>query len=676
MSRPLKFTKLSVTARLLVILTVVAVGIALVFVFAIQGLKRTDQEVQRLANVEMEQLVASTRLMQQSEMVASYARLVGRSSSQNERRLNMMELTDRMLWLDKLVTELGSDQRELGRQLLSTREALKVKVDQLSRMVFEPSIYGGSEAQVNALVLSSQSLATELSLLASHVSADLRRELNERGLQLSRDVASQQERLNWLVTVLILVVIFAGLYVDTSVSRRILALQREVRKDEFGGIRGKPVEARGDEIDQLATAIASYKKHLDDHARAAQHAVHAKNRFLAGASHDLRQPVQALNLFLETLRGSGLTAAQANILEQARAASAASREMLDTLMDYSRIEAGVLKPKFQPVAVAPLLRRLEKEYGPQADAKGLLFRVRDSEDWVRADQTLLFMLLRNLVSNALRYTERGGVLISVRKRQSQRCIEVWDTGIGIDEANHELIFQEFRQVGEDSSLGNKGMGLGLAIVRELADMLNATVSLESRLGRGSVFRVTLMAEAPPANAVGAGVGLWDEAEGSSYLPLPGLRVLVVDDEPLVRAGLCSMLEQWQCDVVGAATVGQVQRLISRAVAAGKPPWDVVLTDLRLSKTEDGGQTIMAMREASALHAPWQGQLPEFFILTGDTAPDRLQMATGLGATLMHKPIDPQALHTRLSHEWVRRKGHEGRQEPSAAPPAADPVLPG
>ena len=479
----MKLAKPSVTARLLIILTVVAVGIALVFVFAIRGLKRTDQEVRRLANVEMEQLVASTRLMQQGEMVASYARLVGQSNSQSERRLNMMELTDRMLWLDKLVSELVSsgDLRDLGPQLVTTREALRVKVGQLSGAVFEPSVNAEAAMQTDALVAGSQALATKLSLLASHVAADLRRELNERGRQLSRDVATQQERLNWLVTALILIVIAAGIYMDASVSRRIVSLQREVRDDEFGGIHTAP-DLHGDEIDQLAHAIASYKKHLSDHARNAQNAVHDKNRVLAGVSHDLRQPVQALNLFLETLRGSGLTPPQASVLEHARAASAASREMLDTLMDYSRIEAGVLDAKLQPVAIAGILRRLEKEFGPQADAAGLLFRVRDSEDWVYTDQSLLFMLLRNLVSNALRYTDQGGVLLAVRKRGLQRCIEVWDTGLGIAPAHHELIFQEFRQVGEDHGPGGKGLGLGLAIVRELADILNVQVSLSSRLG--------------------------------------------------------------------------------------------------------------------------------------------------------------------------------------------------
>jgi len=657
MMRFLQSTALSLTTRLQIILLVVALGIVLVYVFAIHGLKHTNQEFRHLANVELEQLVASTRLMQQSEMVASYAHLVHASSSLNERRMNMMELTDRMLWLDKLVTQLAvSDESgSLGSRMLATRETLKAEVDQLGKTVFGSASGPDDAERINAGVLASRKLGLELSLLASHVSADLRRELNERGLRLTRDVAYQQQRLNWLVGVLIVIVIFAGVYMDRSVSRRILALRSEVRKDELGGIQGTPVEAHGDEIDQLATAIASYKKHLSDHARAAQGAVRAKNRFLAGASHDLRQPVQALNFFLETLRAANLAPPQKSILEQALAASAASREMLDTLMDYSRIEAGVLTPKFQAVALVPLLRRLEKEYGPQADAKGLVFRVRDSSEWVYADQTLLFMLLRNLVSNALRYTERGGVLIAVRKRQNRRCIEVWDTGIGIDAANQELIFQEFHQVGgDDSALDSKGIGLGLAIVRELADMLNAQVEVASRPGRGSVFRVTLMADSEPDDITASTSVLWEEGPDLSHW-LPGLRVLVVEDEPLVRAGLCSMLEQWQCEVVGAATVSQVQRLLGRAMEAGSPLWDVVITDLRLTNKEDGGQCIMAVRKASEQHAPWQDQVPEFFILTGDTTPDRLQMATRLGATLMHKPVEPKTLYACLSREWVRRQ---------------------
>ncbi|MFE1573261.1 ATP-binding response regulator [Comamonas odontotermitis] len=673
MSRSLKLARPSVTARLLIILTVVALGIALVFVFAIRGLKRTDQEVRRLANVEMEQLVASTRLMQQSEMVASYARLVGQSNSQSERRLNMMELTDRMLWLDKLVTELvaSGDLRDLGPQLVTAREALRVKVGQLSGAVFEPSVNGEAAMQTDALVAGSQALATKLSLLASHVAADLRRELNERGRQLSRDVANQQERLNWLVTALILIVIAAGIYMDASVSRRIVSLQREVRDDEFGGIHTAP-DLHGDEIDQLAHAIASYKKHLSDHARHAQNAVHDKNRVLAGVSHDLRQPVQALNLFLETLRGSGLTPPQASVLEHARAASAASREMLDTLMDYSRIEAGVLDAKLQPVAIAGILRRLEKEFGPQADAAGLLFRVRDSEDWVYTDQSLLFMLLRNLVSNALRYTDQGGVLLAVRKRGLQRCIEVWDTGLGIAPTHHELIFQEFRQVGEDHGPGGKGLGLGLAIVRELADILNVQVSLSSRLGKGSVFRVALMAEAAPAGGYGLVSGLWEDADNAGYEPLAGMRVLVVDDEPLVRIGLSSMLEQWQCEVASAATVGQVQRLLRRAQDSASRPFDVVLTDLRLSKTEDGSMVVMAMREAIAHYPPWQTHLPHYIILTGDTAPGRLQLANTMGATLMHKPIDPRQLHDLLSRELGLRLDMEEFMETL---PAIDPDRP-
>lgn len=649
----------SVTSRILLMLAILVVGIVIVFVLTMQGLRRTNLALQQLANVEMEQLITSTRVMQQSEMIGSYARLVAITSDRGERRLNMMELTDRMGWLDKLLRDMAQSQGEdeVDALMQDKRNALRANVQKLSRAIFEPTRYNPQEREILQLVAENQVLATDMSLLASRTAADIRRQLNERSLQLSNDVAVQQTRLNWLVAILLLGVLAAGLYMDASVSRRIVALQREVRDDEFGGIHAAP-NLPGDEIDQLGRAIVSYKKHLGDHTRSAQNSVRAKNRFLAGASHDLRQPVQALNLFLETLRGSGLNPQQAGVLEHARAALAASREMLDTLMDYSRIEAGVLDAKFQPVAIAGLLRRLEKEFGPQADAKGLVFRVRDSEDWVFTDPALLFMLLRNLVSNALRYTEHGGVLLGVRKRGMQRCIEVWDTGIGIAPANHELIFQEFRQVGEDHNTGGKGLGLGLAIVRELADIINVRVSLSSRMGSGSVFRVALVAEETPAGGYGLVAGLWEETDDGEYSSLEGLRVLVVDDEPLVRVGLTSMLEQWQCHVVSAATVGQVQRVLARGQESDAEPFDVVLTDLRLSATEDGSMVVMAVRNAIAHHTPWQQQLPHYIILTGDTAPERLQMASSLGATLMHKPIDPRTLHSLLSRELHLRRDLE------------------
>lgn len=657
MLRLSRFNALSVTTRLLLILCVVALGIALVYAFARRGLQHTGQELRHLANVEMEELLNSTRLVQQSEMVASYAHLVTASRELSERRRHMMELNDRMLWLDKLVNQVaaGIEPREDGSQLLRTRHALQQTVSQLSQLVFNPSAQAQDDAQIKALGQDSHKLGNELSMQASHLTAELRRDINNRGQLLAQDVAHQQVRLTLLVLGLLVIVLVAGWHIDASVSKRLKALRREVRKDELGALVSQVSSARGDEIDQLTMTIASYKRHLNKHANAARSAVRAKNRFLAGASHDLRQPVQALNLFLETLRGSGLNQDQSRLLEHALAALAASREMLDTLMDYSRIEAGVLQAQSRAVAVAPLMRRIEKEFGPQADAKGLVFRVHDSEEWVHTDATLLFMMLRNLVSNALRYTDSGGVLIGLRQRRTQRCIEVWDTGIGIDAANHELIFQEFHQIEEASGLDGrgKGMGLGLAIVRELADMINATISVASRPGRGSVFRVTLAAGQRPADALRLNPDM-GEPDPDTHRLLPGLRVLVVDDDPLVRASLCAMLEQWQCLVVAAATVTQVERLLARAMRAGSPPWEVVITDLRLARLENGGQVILAVQEAIALHAPWREHPPEFFILTGDTAPDQLQIAAALGAVLMHKPIEPRVMNAQLGREWVRR----------------------
>ena len=196
----------SVTSRILLMLAILVVGIVIVFVLTMQGLRRTNLALQQLANVEMEQLIASTRVMQQSEMIGSYARLVAITSDRGERRLNMMELTDRMGWLDKLLREMAQSQGEekLDVLILAKRNALSTNVQKLSKAIFEPTRYNPEEREILQLVAENQILATDMSLLASRSAADIRRQLNERSLQLSNDVAVQQTRLNWLVAILLL----------------------------------------------------------------------------------------------------------------------------------------------------------------------------------------------------------------------------------------------------------------------------------------------------------------------------------------------------------------------------------------------------------------------------------------------------------------------------------------
>lgn len=223
----------------------------------------------------------------------------------------------------------------------------------------------------------------------------------------------------------------------------------------------------------------------------AEHANLAKSKFLAAASHDLRQPIHALCLFLDVLGGTTLNAQQQKLLAQIRLASDATNNMLNTLLDFSRIEAGAVEARPLDFAVQKILVAVSNDFQSQAASKGLRYRMRNTRLAVHSDPMLLEMILRNLVSNALRYTERGGILLACRQRGNEVIIEVWDSGIGIAPEHQKTIFHEFQQLNNPERNRDKGMGLGLAIVQGLANTLAHPLTLRSIPQHGSVFRITV-----------------------------------------------------------------------------------------------------------------------------------------------------------------------------------------
>ena len=359
----------------------------------------------------------------------------------------------------------------------------------------------------------------------------------------------------------------------------------------------------------------------------AEQASVAKSRFLAAASHDLRQPIHAQGLFLEVLARTRLTTTQYDALANARATWQASAEMLDTLLDFSRIEAGVVEPQLEPFHLQPLLNKIETELAPQADAKGIVYRSIDTEVVVVSDPALVALVLRNLVSNAIRYTRRGGVLVACRRRAGQAVLEVWDTGIGIDPSQHQAVFREFHQLGNAERDRRKGLGLGLAIAQGLARTLQQELTLSSRPGRGSVFRLSLpvaplgtLARRPPPSLVEAQV--FD------------VRVLVIDDDESVRTGMQQLLTSWGCRCDVADSIEEALTL-----ARLNPP-GAVISDYRLRDQRTGAQAIAALRAEC-------GEALPALLITGDTAPQRLREARATGVPLLHKPVLPAQLHHGL-----------------------------
>lgn len=395
----------------------------------------------------------------------------------------------------------------------------------------------------------------------------------------------------------------------------------------IGGGAGYLTELQRRKLFETETHVRVEMEKALSARREADFANIAKSRFLAAVSHDLRQPIHAQGLFLNVLSRTELTPRQQEIVANIGAASTAAGDMLHTLMDFSRIEAGAITPSVRAFPLQPLLNKIEKEFTSQADAKGLRYRSRETRLVVRSDPALVEMILRNLVSNAIRYTPRGALLLACRKRQANAVLEVFDTGIGIPAAQQQEVFREFHQLGNPERDRHKGLGLGLSIVKGLAQTLGHPLGLESIPGRGSVFRLSL----PIADAAEV------EPENVRRNLLPrrdGIRILLVEDDEAVRLGTQQQLLDWgfECDAV--------EDIESAQAAARRQPPNLVISDFRLRNHSTGADVIAALRALDPA-------LPALLI-TGDTAPDRIREARSHGIPLLHKPVAPSELYRGIA----------------------------
>lgn len=361
----------------------------------------------------------------------------------------------------------------------------------------------------------------------------------------------------------------------------------------------------------------------------AEGANRAKSVFLASASHDLRQPMHALGLFVVALGRTPMNEEQQTLLSHINSSAGAAREMLNTLLDFSKIEAGVVVSRPKPFRLQPLLYDLANEFAPQAESKGLVYRARETSGVVLADPVLVEMVVRNFITNAIRYTARGGVLVACRNRGARLVVEVWDTGIGIPPGQFREIFQEFRQLANPERDRRKGLGLGLAIVDRLATTMGAQVSLASEPGRGSVFRLAL----PHSEAY-----VVDDALPSDDDPvfLAGLQVLVVDDDEHVRHAMESLLQSWKARCVAVDSAAEALTRLP-----GFSP-DLILVDYRLRDNHTGQEALAAIRAQLGREVP-------AIIITGDTAPDRIREAHAAEALLLHKPVSSRQLFATMAH---------------------------
>jgi two-component system, sensor histidine kinase len=389
------------------------------------------------------------------------------------------------------------------------------------------------------------------------------------------------------------------------------------------------------EVAELAQGLQAQKARAEE-------ASQSKSRFLAAASHDLRQPVHALSLFVGALGQQNLSDEARRLLGHVSTSVEALGSMFNALLDISKLDASMVKPEISQFDLKAMLERICHEEGTLASAKGLTVRVNSPKLWVASDPALLERVLRNLISNAVRYTEIGGVLVAARRRGANLVVRVIDTGIGIPADRQAEVFREFVQLGNRERDRNKGLGLGLAIVRRLCTLLGLDLSLQSNLARGSNFKLQIpvseLVMLPLTSA--SNTALFPE---NSNVIGHGELVLVIDDDTEILDGMQALLTGWGCHVVAATGLDELMPSLARLPQVPK----VIISDYRLR----GNETGLALVEH--LRSEYNDDIPAILI-TGDTAPDRLHEAQESGLTLLHKPVTPQELrHALAAAYWPR-----------------------
>jgi signal transduction histidine kinase/integral membrane sensor domain MASE1/CheY-like chemotaxis protein len=425
-----------------------------------------------------------------------------------------------------------------------------------------------------------------------------------------------------------------------------------LRSDRVSGVlmvlRRAPGEFGPSTVDLLKTfaaqsALAIHNARLfaeiENKSRQLELANTAKSRFLAMASHDLRQPLHALGLFVAQLRTPLKPGERRKMIGQLDTAVKQMSEMFNSLLDISRLDAGVLVPKIDDFSMARLLQKIETTFDQTAREKGLRLRVVRSDAWVRSDSLLLERILLNLVSNAMRYTLRGGIIVGCRRRGEMLRLEVWDSGPGIPEGHRQNIFGEFFQLPTAERDRYGGLGLGLAIVERLRRLLKHGIELTSTVGRGSRFSI-LVPIAPEGVTSAEAI----RARHPAAFAIEGKVILVIDDAPIVLEGTSGLLGKWGYSVITAGS--DEAALIQLSDREQRP--DLIISDYHLANGKTGIEAIEQISAATGASIP-------AILISGDTAPERLLDAKHKGYILLHKPIDPMRLRA-VMHQFFKDHG--------------------
>ena len=411
------------------------------------------------------------------------------------------------------------------------------------------------------------------------------------------------------------------------------------RKEQHETEEDHKLRMRGDELGMVAQSFERLKhdlwaqdKELRDSKEAAERADRAKSQFLAAASHDLRQPLHAMQMYLAALKHRLENKDNLDTVAKVESVSITAGRLLNSLLDVSQLESGAITPQFEEFAVQELLRRVNLSFAPAAQHKQLTLKVVPSSAWIKSDPALLERIVGNYLSNAIRYTESGTILLGCRPRGDKLSIQVWDTGIGIPGKDANSVFEDFVQLHNDERDRGKGLGLGLAIARRIGQCLDHTIESKSQVGKGSFFGVTVDISEHR-----------EKPEGSIKLPslhlqLDNTHVLLVEDDNIVGKATTQLLTAWGCQVTWAKASEEALEIISNN---GVQP-DIILADYRLPGEHDGVQVSTALQLAIGNAVP-------AIIITGESELNEIRELSDLGYTVLRKPVRPAKLRSLINH---------------------------
>ena len=395
---------------------------------------------------------------------------------------------------------------------------------------------------------------------------------------------------------------------------------------------------------RLEQRVQEATQALREQRDAAQQANSDKTRFLAAASHDLRQPMHALNMLVDAMKHTDHGDERTQLIERIEATSQAMSELLDALLDISRLDAGGVSFQRKPFALQSLLLRLRDTYEGQAESRGIALVVHSTRACVCSDPLLLERILGNFLSNALRYTPAGGcVLLAVRTRGDNILIQIRDNGSGIATESQQAIFQEFVQLHNPQRDRSQGLGLGLAIVQRLAQLLDHPIGVRSCMGHGSSFHIRVPQCASPQESREPSV-LASSMPHASPVPLglDGCRILLIEDDALVRESYTHLLQLWKCEI--RAHADSDTALADPQLQTWQP--HLIVTDHRMQGALNGYQLIEALRRQMGTHLP-------AIIVTGDTEDVALRQAGTDSLRILYKPVKPAELRQILLQLWRR-----------------------